>query len=144
PGWKAGEIQWPAPHVLRDHTNAVIGSGYEGELFLPVILTPPPDLAPGSKVTLDVNADWLMCEEVCIPGSAVLSLTLPVSADLAKPDPAWNEKIRATLASLPRSDAAWKIVAARDAKNITLDVTPNAGAASSAAPARPAPKDLHF
>src|SRR5947209_8415235 len=27
-GWQAGEIQWPAPHVLKDHTGMVVGSGY--------------------------------------------------------------------------------------------------------------------
>src|SRR5665213_1839458 len=40
-GFTAGEIQWPAPVVLKDHTGTVIGSGYEGELFLPVTITAP-------------------------------------------------------------------------------------------------------
>src|SRR5438067_875728 len=43
PGWQAGEIQWPAPHVLHDSKGNVVGNGYEGELFLPVMLTPPAD-----------------------------------------------------------------------------------------------------
>lgn len=124
PGWKAGDIQWPAPSALTDHTGAIVGNGYEGELFLPVTLTPPADLAPGSSVTLNASADWLMCADVCMPGSAKVSVTLKVSADAPTPNPTWGEKIRATIAGLPRADAAWKVSASRDAKNITLLVTP--------------------
>ena len=135
PGWKAGEIQWPTPHVLKDSRGNIVGSGYEGELLLPVILTPPADLAPGSSVTLTAHADWLMCEDVCIPGNTDVSLTLPVSADAPKPEATSGEKIRATVAGLPRADPAWKISATRAAKTITLTVTPTA--ASGTTPANP-------
>src|SRR6185503_16909381 len=77
-GWTAGEIQWPAPKILRDRTTTIIGNGYEGELLLPVTLTPPADLRPGAAVELKVHADWLMCEDVCVPGKADLTLSLPV------------------------------------------------------------------
>jgi thiol:disulfide interchange protein/DsbC/DsbD-like thiol-disulfide interchange protein len=136
-GWKAGPIQWPAPRVLKDSKGATVGNGYEGELFLPVELTPPADLPPGENVVLNAAAEWLMCEDVCIPGNANLSLTLPVSADAPKPDPVSGEKIRATLVGLPRDDAAWKITAARGAKTITLTITP-------ATPGGHVPKDVHF
>ena len=43
PGFTASDIQWPAPHVLTDHTGTVIGNGSEGDLFLPVTITPPAD-----------------------------------------------------------------------------------------------------
>src|ERR1019366_7263891 len=64
---------------------------------------------------------------------------LPVSTDAPAPDATWNGKIRATIAALPRADAAWKVTAAHDAKNVTLTVT-RTGAGTPAA----APKDLHF
>lgn len=137
PGWKAGDIQWPAPHILKDHTGAVVGNGYEGELFLPVTLTPPADLAPGTSVTLAASADWLMCEEVCVPGNADLTLQLGVAAAAPTPDAAWGDKIRGTVAALPRADLPWKVSASRDAKNVTLLVAPVDGA-------QPAPMDLHF
>ena len=137
PGWKAGDILWPAPHILTDHTGTVVGNGYNDELFLPVTLTPPTDLKPSDKVELKASADWLMCEDVCIPGNADLALTLAVSADAPKPDATWGEKIRAAVAGLPRADAAWKVSASRAAKTITLLVTP----ASTGAPV---PRDLHF
>ena len=74
------EIALPAPRgVLTDRTGAVVGNGFEGEVFLLVALTPPATLAPGTSVTLAAAAEWLMCDEVCMPGNASLSLTLPVA-----------------------------------------------------------------
>jgi thiol:disulfide interchange protein/DsbC/DsbD-like thiol-disulfide interchange protein len=125
PGWKAGEIQWPAPIVLKDSKGATVGNGYEGELYLPVTLTPPADLKPGENVELKAAAEWLMCEDVCIPGNANLSLTLPVSATAPSVDATHGDKIRATLAGMPRADPSWKATAARSPKTITLTLTPS-------------------
>ena len=140
PGFAASDIQWPAPKVLIDHTGTVVGNGYEDELFLPVTITPPADLKPGATVELNASADWLMCEDVCMPGSADVKLSLPVSADTPKPDATWGAKIRATVAGLPRTDATWIVTATRDSKNVMLVVTPTGSAASASG----GPKDLHF
>ncbi len=137
PGWSAGEIQWPAPMVLKDRKGNVVGNGYEGELFLPVVLTSPPDLAPGATVELKADADWLMCADVCIPGSAPVALSLPVAAGAPSPDPAYGAKIRATVAGLPRADPAWTVTAARSAKTVVLTISP-------AQPGTHAPKNVHF
>ncbi|MDB6128323.1 MAG: putative thiol:disulfide interchange protein DsbD, partial [Verrucomicrobia bacterium] len=137
PGFTASEIRWPAPTVLKDHSGTVIGNGYEGELFLPVTLTPPADLKPGTNVTLTAAAEWLMCEDVCMPGDARVSLTLPVSADAPAPDAQWGAKVSAVVADLPRADASWNVIASRDAKTVTLKVTPSA-------PGGHVPTDLHF
>ncbi len=137
PGWKAGGIQWPAPRVLFDSKKNVVGNGYEGELLLPVTLTAPADAKPGETVELTANVDWLMCEDVCIPGNATLKLALRIAAEAPQPDATYGEKIRATVAGLPRDDAAWKISAARDAKTVTITVTPTQ-------PGGHTPKDLHF
>ena len=139
PGWTAGPIQWPAPKALKDRTGTIVGNGYEGDLLLPVTLTPPANLAPGTSVTLNAAAEWLMCEEVCMPGDAKVALTLPVAATAA-PDPAIGARLAAVVAGLPRADAAWKVSATRDAKNVTLRVSPvgpTAGRAST-------PSDLRF
>lgn len=138
-GFQTGDIQWPAPHVLKDHTGTVVGNGYEGETFLLVTLTPPAALAPGTTIDLKANADWLMCKDVCIPGSAQVALSLPVSADAPQPDPRWAAKLADTAANLPRALPEWRLSASRDAKNVTLAVVP---AKPGAAPH--APRDLHF
>jgi len=136
-GFKAGEIQWPAPHVLKDATGTVTGSGYDEELFLPVEITPPATLAPGDRITLAATATWLMCQDVCKPGDATLQLTLPVSAEVPPPDPQWNAKISQTLAHLPQALTGWTATATRDTKTVWLAVKP-------AGPVASAPTDLHF
>lgn len=138
-GFTAGEIQWPAPTTIKDSQGNVSGSGYEGDLLLPLTLTAPADLKPGTPVELKARAEWLMCAEVCIPGSANVSLTLPVSADAPAADPQWGGKIRSVIAHLPRADPAWTLAATRAGKTITLTVQP------AAAPAAKVSADtLHF
>lgn len=124
PGWKAGEILWPAPTVIRDHTGMIVGQGYDGDILLPVVLTPPATLEPGTRVTLKARADWLMCADICIPGGADLSLELPIAAEAGEPDRTWGAKIRATMAALPRNDQQWRATATRTGKTITLNVKP--------------------
>ncbi|MES2697742.1 MAG: protein-disulfide reductase DsbD domain-containing protein [Verrucomicrobiota bacterium] len=137
PGWQAGPIQWPAPILLKDKSGNVVGNGYEGDTLLPLTLTAPADAKPG-PVELKVAAEWLECEAICVPGSAKLTFPLTVGPDAPKPDATWGGKIRSTVAGLPRTDANWKVTAARDGKNATLTVTP-AGAGPTHKP-----QGLHF
>lgn len=137
PGWQAGEIQWPAPMVLTDSRGNIVGNGYDGDLFLPVTITPPADLRPGSAAELRVEADWLMCQDECVPGSAKLSILLPVSSGDPQPDPTFGPLLQAALARIPAADPAWTVSASRNPTTVTLAVRPNG------APAR-TPADLHF
>jgi thiol:disulfide interchange protein DsbD len=75
-GWSAGPIEWPVPQ--RFPVGPLMNFGYDGEVLLPVMLRPPPGLAAGQSVELNARADWLICEDVCIPGGADLRLILPV------------------------------------------------------------------
>jgi thiol:disulfide interchange protein/DsbC/DsbD-like thiol-disulfide interchange protein len=138
-GWKTGEILWPAPMVLRDKKGNVVGNGYEDDLLLPVMITPPADLKPGTRVELKATADWLMCEDVCIPGNAEVSLSLPVAEEAPAPAPEWGTRIGAVLARMPRPDAAWTASAVRAGTDVTLTIRSAAGAAPAHAPGA-----LHF
>jgi thiol:disulfide interchange protein len=75
-GVQAGEIQWPAPKRLP--IGPLTNFGYEDELVLPVALRVPAGAA--GLLRLQVQADWLMCKDVCIPGSAALALDVPVES----------------------------------------------------------------
>jgi len=143
PGWKAGEIQWPSPEVLKDADGNIIGNGYEGDLLLPVEITPPADEAPGSSIHVVATATWLMCQDVCKPGKAVVGIGLPISNDPPLPDPLWGARVRAALDNLPRADSAWRISALRDSKTVTLLVTPAGGGGVVPAAGRATPS-LHF
>jgi thiol:disulfide interchange protein DsbD len=133
PGWQAGGIQWPVPHILQDAKGAIIGNGYDGEVFLFVALTPPPDLAPGTSVTLKATADWLMCLESCVPGTAALHLTLPVASDAPAPDPVWGAKLAAARGQLPHKPDGWLLAATRADKTVILTAHPPDGAGFAAA-----------
>lgn len=136
-GFKADEIQWPAPLVLKDRTGAVVGNGYEGETFLLVKITPPSSLPIGTSVDLKAAAEWLMCSDVCIPGNAKVALTLPVAAEPPQPNATWATKIADTAANLPKPSSNWKITAQRGAQTVVLTLTPARADAV-------APKGLHF
>lgn len=137
PGWTAGDILWPAPQVIRDRLGDVTGNGYTGDLLLPVTITPAPNASPGpARLTADV--DWLMCQNVCEPGSATLALTVNVG-----PSPVvnseWSAPIRAVLSRLPRPDPAWTVTASRQGGTVVLTVDPGPEARG-----HPAPASLHF
>jgi len=76
-GFEATSLRWPAPS--RIHAQHLVNFGYERQVILLAVLTPPVDLPIGGEVHLLVNVDWLVCKQVCIPGSAQLQLVLPVA-----------------------------------------------------------------
>jgi thiol:disulfide interchange protein DsbD len=78
PGWKIGEIRWPIPVKTIDPGD-IETYGYENEVLLMQEITPPSKLV-GSSVRLTAEANWLVCEKICIPGSATLRLDLPVGS----------------------------------------------------------------
>jgi thiol:disulfide interchange protein/DsbC/DsbD-like thiol-disulfide interchange protein len=77
PGWKVGEIQWPIPLKTIDPGD-IETYGYENEVLLTQEITPPQKL-DDSPVKLSADASWLVCEKICIPGSATLQVELPTS-----------------------------------------------------------------
>ncbi|HEV3243377.1 MAG TPA: protein-disulfide reductase DsbD domain-containing protein [Chthoniobacterales bacterium] len=78
PGWKVGEIEWPIPLKTNDPGD-IQTYGYQDEILLMQEITPPTkiDISP---VKLSAEANWLVCEKICIPGGANLDLELPTSA----------------------------------------------------------------
>jgi thiol:disulfide interchange protein DsbD len=137
PGWQAGNIQWPVPHVLTDAGGGIIGNGYDGEVFLLITVTPPASVVPGESVTLKAAVEWLMCRDVCMPGNAALDLTLPVDNGPPAPHPRWGTKLAAAKAQLPQAPMGWQLTATRTAETVTLTARPPAGATFAAG-------DFHF
>src|SRR5437867_1596544 len=78
PGWKISEIQWPIPLKTIDPGD-IQTYGYVDEVLLMQEITPPAKV-DGSSAKLSADASWLVCEKICIPGSATLQMELPVSA----------------------------------------------------------------
>src|SRR3954447_18535472 len=97
-GWKAGEIQWPIPLRLVEPGDIHI-YGYHDEVLLMQEITPPASFS-GSRVELPAEVSWLVCEKICIPGSANLKLELPVAA---QNQPANEELFSRHRRSLPQA-----------------------------------------
>ncbi len=76
-GATVGEIEWPAPKRLP--IGPLVNYGYEDDLLLPLDLMVPASARPGSKFTVKAQARWLVCQDVCIPEEAELSLVLDVA-----------------------------------------------------------------
>jgi thiol:disulfide interchange protein/DsbC/DsbD-like thiol-disulfide interchange protein len=84
-GFSAGHILWPVPeHFVQ---NGIGNYGYAGSADLLVPITPPRELATGQTARLAAEASWLVCADICIPGAAKLSLSLPVGAQPPTADP---------------------------------------------------------
>ena len=98
PDWKVSEIEWPIPLKLNEPGDIQI-YGYHGEVLLMQQITPPASVS-GPTVKLTADANWLVCEKICIPGHASVNLELPVAGQAT----AANEEIFARYRrALPQS-----------------------------------------
>ncbi|MDT8436144.1 MAG: protein-disulfide reductase DsbD family protein, partial [Gemmatimonadota bacterium] len=107
-GFTAGPVQWPVPEYIP--VPPLASYGYKGQVLLPVRITPPADLPEGGTVRLAGRAEFLVCEEICLPASGEVELSVPVTdaaGGAAAPDPNWGALVADTRARLPRPADAW-------------------------------------
>ncbi|MGB7160616.1 MAG: protein-disulfide reductase DsbD domain-containing protein [Tepidisphaeraceae bacterium] len=97
-GFKVGKLEYPVP-VNFPQPGDVKGYGYLNEVMLMATVTPPADLAPGTEVPYTTKADWLVCEDVCIPGKASFEGKLTVAHEAT---PANEDLFRGWTDKLPR------------------------------------------
>ena len=112
-GLTAGAMEWPTPR--RFETASIVDYGYEDAVLLIVPLHAAASLAAQQSVRLGAEVKLLVCShEMCIPGKAELSLTLPIKSQPPTPDvqnlDARNDDLfTATRRSLPRpAPANWR------------------------------------
>lgn len=102
-GVEAGEIVWPLPERF-DLPADLVDFGYTGEVFLLTELSIPASLADES-LNISAQAQWLECEDICIPGGASVDLVIPVSTESpAAIDGRWIEGFASVRNNLPRAD----------------------------------------
>ena len=120
PGWKVGEIQWPIPLKTTDPGD-IQTYGYQDEVLLVQEIAPPAAVSD-STVKLVAEANWLVCEKICIPGNASLELELPRSTTSA---PANAEIFARYRRLLPRDWPGGKVASAnwrRTGSDLRLNV----------------------
>lgn len=87
PGYKVGELLWPAPH-RHVSPGDILDHVYEKEALLLAPLTAPADATIGATITIRADLTWLVCSDICIPEAAEVALSIPViAASLVKPGP---------------------------------------------------------
>jgi DsbC/DsbD-like thiol-disulfide interchange protein len=123
-GLTAGVIEWPTPRRLG--TSTIMDFGYEDAVMLIVPMNADASLAAREPARLAAEVKVLVCREMCIPGTAQLSLTLPIKSQPPAPDARTIDFFTATRRSLPRPvPENWRISVA-DA-NDSFVLTANLG-----------------
>ena len=115
-GFGPGAIRWPAPERIPIAT--LMNYGYSGAVTLLVPVTPPPSLDPADPVRIAAKLTYLVCATECVPGSAELSLTLPVGEPQL--DPANAGLFARARAALPAA-ALWPMRLSSQGAHLRLD-----------------------
>ena len=107
PGLSAGELEWPAPRRLG--TSTIVDFGYDNAVMLLVPLRASSTLPANRAAQIGAQLRVLVCREICIPGRARVSLTLPIKSVPPEPDARSSELFSAARESLPRQvPADWE------------------------------------
>ncbi len=115
-GASAGPVQWPTPQRLA--VGPLVNYGYEGPLLLPVKLSLPATSAGGS-VAVKLHAEWLVCNDTCIPQSGDFALELP----LGPPVTAQAARFAQALAAVPAAPAGATLQARVEGTALAIEVT---------------------
>ena len=118
-GFTVGEITWPFPEKIR--VGPAMTYGYSNEVVLPIPITAPPGLKPGTRIALRGQASWLVCEKICIPEEAPIALTLPVTATAPPVEPRGASMIAAARQRVP-TPSPWPARFAATADDVTFTV----------------------
>ncbi len=79
-GFTYSNFIWKAPQRIEWKTeeSSSITFGYENTLLLITKITPPKK-KPKQPILIKAKLNWLVCEKLCLPGKAVLNLTLNIT-----------------------------------------------------------------
>ncbi len=119
-GWSAGDMVWPTP--IKAKLGPLLDYAYEGEVLIPVPITAPANAQPGTTISLNATVQYLVCQDVCVPEDAKLTLLLPVATGAPSADPKWGAVIGDVLAKAPKP-AGLKAVFKLDGQTLKLAIT---------------------
>jgi thiol:disulfide interchange protein/DsbC/DsbD-like thiol-disulfide interchange protein len=102
-----GDMLWPLPRLLPVVPGEIMDYGYDDEVVFAMPLTVP--RTASGELRIDAVADYLICEEICIPEAQDVSLVLPVGAQIedvrgGETIARWIEKVPAPFAGEARLD----------------------------------------
>ena len=74
-GVQAGDLQFPAPQRIPDHS--LMDYGYKGNVVLLSKLTVPAEIT-SKQAEISADVKYLVCREVCVPGKDHVEAKVPV------------------------------------------------------------------
>jgi DsbC/DsbD-like thiol-disulfide interchange protein len=92
-----GPVEYPAPS--RYLNVGLLDHVYEGAATLLIPAKVSATAKAGERVTVEIDLEFLVCKETCIPGRSTLTIDLPVK-DKGEPDAAGTSLIKAAQARL--------------------------------------------
>jgi thiol:disulfide interchange protein DsbD len=119
-GFSVSDLSWPTPQIydFQGWTEYV----YKGEVLLMATLQAPQKLDK-PEVEIGFSAEWLMCENVCIPGGISSRLRLPVSESPPTPSQQWADVFRSADESLPAQPGPYGLEAWAGDRTVYLRVS---------------------
>jgi thiol:disulfide interchange protein DsbD len=118
-GLQAGEIAWPLPKKIPIGTLA--NYGYEDSVVLPVPITVGPAFkAPVvGPVKIQLQAEWLVCRQECIPQEGRFELSLPAQSATAL----HGDLFEAAKKQSPQTlEGAHRASVSADGRSVTLSI----------------------
>ena len=132
-GFTAGALEFPEPEsVMMFHIKA---QGYERDVLLQTVITPPAELKVGDTLELKGKATWMCCGNTCHPGHMGVSLKMPVAMK-AEADAKWQPVFKKERAAYARTSEAWTVTAKEEGLKMTLTLSPAPGARAFSADER--------
>jgi thiol:disulfide interchange protein DsbD len=97
-GWSVGALRFPTP-MRHEDPGDITTFIFEKEMVLLAEVAVPANAKPGTKVAFAVDASWLVCTDLCVPGSGKGAVEVTV----ADADKTANEAVfAAARARLPK------------------------------------------
>jgi len=72
-----GPLIWPKPQEFVDPGD-IRTYGYSGSVVLASEVRLANSVVAGTPVTIRAMTEWLACKDICLPGSAILEMSVPV------------------------------------------------------------------
>ena len=106
-GVTAGAIEWPTPRRLG--SPSIVDFGYEDDVMLVVPVHVDAVFAAPQEARIGAEVKVLVCREMCIPGKAELSVSLPVKSSKPAPDRETAGLFAAARKAMPQSaPSSWR------------------------------------
>ena len=122
-GVTAGPLQFPPPE--RAQFGDFVNFGYSDHVTMLTELKVASTAATG-PVTLQGDASWLVCAQVCVPGDASLTLPITIGTTAGGMSTPPSPVVAAAREQLPKP-APWPVSFMRQGKTLTLTAGPDIG-----------------